>query len=204
MLDIPSTALLKEVFGDGLVDAYGMSETGSCIVRLPGQKLYQVNSDTHVVNVYNADLSGKSDKGMAVITPLLKIDMPLINYATLDYVESEMKDGLRFVSRIQGRMNDGIHHANGGVTEWANISVVMNYTPEVIAYRMIQKSIDHVHMLMVRNPDTPESEIPAVEQRLSEGLAGIFKDPGMNLSMEWVADIPSDPNGKLRVIVSEM
>ena len=38
MLDDPSRDLLQEVFGPGLIDAYGMGETGSCVVRIPGKK----------------------------------------------------------------------------------------------------------------------------------------------------------------------
>ena len=204
MLDGPSAILLKEVFGPGLVDAYGMSETGSCVVRLPGNELYQVNADTHVVNVYKRDLSGRADSGMAVITPLMKDELPIINYATLDYMDSIEKDGLRFVKSIQGRMNDAIKLPNGGLSEWANISVVMNYTPEVVSYRIIQDALDHVHLLMVKHPDIADDDLPAIEGRVLEGLRGIFKDDDLRISTEWVDDIPSDPNGKLRVIVNTM
>ncbi len=79
MMDDASRELLTEVFGPGLVDAYGMSETGSCVVRLPGRDEYQVNSDTHVVNIYNADLSGPADDGPAVITPQNTTALPIIN-----------------------------------------------------------------------------------------------------------------------------
>ena len=204
MLDDPSSALLHEVFGPGLLDAYGMAETGSCVARIPGNKHYQINNDSHVVNTYNADLTGPSDNGMAVITPLLKTELPLINYASLDYMERFYDHGIPYVSRIQGRMNDVIHHSNGGVTEWANISVVMNYTKEVVSYRLIQDELEHVHLLLVRNPDTPVEEQPAVQERVIEGLTGIFKDPSMTITAEWVDDIPSDPNGKLRVILSNI
>ena len=156
------------------------------------------------MNTYNEDLTGPSDKGMAVITPLLKTELPLINYASLDYMERFVEYGIPFVSRIQGRMNDVIRHSNGGVTEWANISVVMNYTKEVVSYRLIQEELEHVHLLLVRNPETPKEEEPEVQQRVVEGLSGIFKDPTMTISVEWVDDIPSDPNGKLRVIVSKI
>ena len=204
MLDEPSNALLHEVFGDGLLDSYGLSETGACVVRLPGKDYYQISNDSHVVNIYNDDLSGPADAGMAVITNLYKIDLPLINYATLDYMERFEQFGLPFVSKIQGRMNDVIRHSNGGVTEWANISVVMNYTPEVVAYRITQETMTHCHLLMVRNPSVPASQQNQIAQSVVEGLAGVFKDPEMDVSVEWTDDIPSDANGKLRVIVSKI
>jgi len=108
MVDDASRKLLTEVFGPGLIDAYGMAETGSCVVRVPGKKYYQVNSDLFVVNVYNQDLTGPALKGMAVITPLYKTELPLINYTSYDQLDSYMRRGLRFARGLQGRMNDVI------------------------------------------------------------------------------------------------
>ena len=204
MTDEPARKLMTEVFGPGLLDAYGMAETGSCVVRIPQRDYYQVNSDAFVVNTYNSKLDGPADDGMAVITPLLKTELPLINYASLDYLYSFTHHGLRYAAGLQGRMNDVIYHSNGTTTEWANISVVMNYTPEVVSYRLIQEELGSVHLIMVRHPDTPAEEEPAVAARVCEGLSGIFKDPLMTITTEWVDDIPSDPNGKLRVIVNKV
>ncbi|MBQ6391030.1 MAG: phenylacetate--CoA ligase family protein [Eggerthellaceae bacterium] len=204
MTDEPSAALMAEVFGPGMINAYGMAETGTCAVKLPGDDYFQILSDSHVVNTYNKDLTAPSDAGMAVITPLLKTDLPLINYESLDYMETYKQFGLTFASRLQGRMNDAIYHSNGTTTEWANISVVMNYTPEVVAYRLIQEELTHVHLLFVRNPDVPEEKQPEIADRVCSQLNEMFKDESMRLTVEWVDDIPADPNGKLRVIVSKI
>ena len=200
----PMEALMKEVFGPGLVNPYGMSETDTCVVKLPGRDYFQVLSDDYVVNTYADDLKTPSDKGMAVVTPLMKRDLPLINYATLDYMEGYVEDGLRYITKIIGRMNDVIYHADYSITEWGNMSVVMNYIPEVVAYRIIQEVPGEIHILMVRNPDVAESEQPAVEAKMLEGLNRIFDDPNMKITTEWVPGIPSDANGKLRVIVSKV
>jgi len=204
MLTEPSEKLLKEVFGPGLVNSYGLSETDSCVVRIPETDYFQVLSDTYVVNTYNEDLTGPSLNGMGVITPLAKRDLPIINYASYDYMETYIEDGMRYVTKLQGRMNDVIYHADGSITEWANMSVVMNYASEVVAYRLIQNEPGHVHLLLVRHPDLPESMQPEIEQRLGSQMADIFKDENMVVTFEWVPDIPADPNGKLRVIVSNV
>ncbi len=204
MLDAPSNALLREVFGPGLLDTYGLAETGTCVSRIPGNEHYQINCDSHVVNTYNEDLTGPDPNGMAVITNLYKQDLPLINYTSLDYMETFEQYGLRFVSKIVGRMNDVIHLTNGDTKGWANIIAVMNYTYEVVAYRLIQDAIDHVHLLLVRKPDVPAEQEPEIAERVQKGLLDIFGDENMNLTVEWVPDIPSDPNGKLRVIINTM
>lgn len=204
MLDAPSTALLHEVFGPGLLDAFGLAETGTCVARIPGNEYYQIHNDSHVVNTYNEDLTGPSANGMAVITNLMKLDLPLINYTSLDYMETFEQFGIPFVSKITGRMNDVIHLTNGETVGWANIIAVMNYTYEVVSYRLIQDAIDHVHLLMVRKPDVPADQEPEIGERVRQGLLDIFGDDGMNLTVEWVDDIPADPNGKLRVIINKL
>jgi phenylacetate-coenzyme A ligase PaaK-like adenylate-forming protein len=141
---------------------------------------------------------------MAVVTPLMKRDLPLINYATLDYMEGYVEDGLRYITKIIGRMNDVIYHADGSITEWGNMSVVMNYTPEVVAYRIIQEELGKIHILLVPHPDLADADRPRVTASISEGLARVFDDPTMEVTFEWVPDIPSDANGKLRVIVNKV
>ena len=204
MLDNPSRALLIDVFGLGLIDAYGMGETGSCVIRIPGKKYYQVNSDLFVVNVYNQDLTGPALKGMMVITPLYKTELPLINYTSFDHADSYMKKGLRFVRGVQGRMNDVIHHRDGRVTEWGNISGVVNYIPDIISYRMVQETYEDLTLMMVRNPDTPVEKQAEIEAFLEEKLMAMFKDPSIRITYQWLDEIPVDPNGKLRVIISKV
>ena len=204
MLDDPSRALLTEIFGPGLIDAYGMGETGSCVIRLPGKKYYQVNSDLFVVNVYNQELTGPAMKGMMVITPLYKTELPLINYTSFDQADSYMKKGLRFMRGIQGRMNDVIHHRDGSVTEWGNISGIVNYIPEIISYRMVQDTYEDLTLMMVRNPDTPVEKQEEIEKVLDEKLMAMFKDPSIRITYQWLDEIPVDPNGKLRVIISNV
>lgn len=202
-MDESSRALLMEVFGPGLVDAYGMSEVGSCVVRLPGKDEYQVNTDTHVVNIYNAQITGPADSGPAVITPLFKTDLPLINYISGDSMDSYVKCGVRFVRSIHGRMNDVIKHKDGSVTEWGNVAVIMNYIKEVIQYRLIQEDYENITLMMVRDPAAPEDKQTEVEALLEEKMGALLKGE-FRFSYQWMEEIPSDANGKLRILVSKV
>ena len=98
---LSSEALLKEMLGPGLINPYGLSETSTVAVRLPGEEFFRVNSDTHVVNILDDD-GNPADNGVAVVTPLYKTDFPLINYVTGDRMESRMVDGLRQITNIKG------------------------------------------------------------------------------------------------------
>ena len=56
-----------------------------------------------MVNVYNDSLTGPALTGQAVITPLFKTELPVINYVSGDGMESYQKQGLRFIRSVNSR-----------------------------------------------------------------------------------------------------
>ena len=203
MLDHRSELLLKEMFGPGLLNAYGMSEVGSVAVCLPGSDEFYINSDTHVANIYD-DEGNPSDNGMAVVTPLFKTDLPIINYTTYDRMETYQRHGIRFVKKILGRMNDVIRHKDGSVTEWGNIEVVVNYSSDldIVQSRFIQESYDLIRIQLVKSSDSKLTN-EEIEQRYTEAFSPVLNNE-FRFEYEWMDEIPSDPNGKLRMIVSKV
>ncbi|MCC8182523.1 MAG: hypothetical protein LIO45_06075 [Clostridiales bacterium] len=203
MLDSQSERLLLEMFGPGLLNAYGLSEVGSCATRLPGSKEFVVNNDTHVINIYDDD-GNPADNGMAAVTPLFKTDLPLINYTTRDRMESYQKEGLRFITAILGRMNDVIRHKDGSVTEWGNIEVVVNYATnlDIVQSRFIQESYDRIRIQLVKDPASVLSN-EEIERRYTELFAPVLNHE-FQFEYEWLEEIPADPNGKLRMIVCKV
>lgn len=203
MLDHQSEQLLLEMLGPGLLNAYGMSEVGSCVICLPGEKEFFVNNDTHVVNIY-ADDGSPADDGMAVVTPLFKTDLPIINYETRDRMTSYRKNGLRFITSLLGRMNDVIRHKDGSVTEWGNIEVVVNYSTnlDIVQSRFIQESYDEIHIQLVKDPASQLTN-EEIERRYTELFAPVLNNE-FHFTYEWLDEIPSDPNGKLRMIICKV
>ncbi len=203
MLDHRSELLLKEMFGPGLLNAYGMSEVGSVAVCLPGSDEFYINSDTHVANIYD-DEGKPSDNGMAVVTPLFKTDLPIINYTTYDRMETYQRHGIRFGKKILGRMNAVIRHKDGSVTEWGNIEVVVNYSSDldIVQSRFIQESYDLIRIQLVKSSDSKLTN-EEIEQRYTEAFSPVLNNE-FRFEFEWMDEIPSDPNGKLRMIVSKV
>lgn len=203
MLDHQSEQLLLEMFGPGLLNAYGLSEVGSCAVRLPGSKEFIVNNDTHVINIYDDD-GNPADSGMAVVTPLFKKDLPIINYTTRDRMVTYQKEGIRFITSLLGRMNDVIHHKDGSVTEWGNIEIVVNYSTnlDIVQSRFIQESYDLIHIQLVKDPASKLTN-EEIEARYTEKFAPVLNNE-FRFEYEWMDEIPADPNGKLRMIVSKV
>lgn len=203
MLDRQSEELLREMLGPGLINPYGLSETGTACVRLPGEDFFRVNSDTHVINLREED-GTYGDKGIAIVTPLFKTDFPLINYVTLDRMESRMNDGLREITALLGRMNDVIHHKDGSITEWGNLEVVVNYAlgMGVAQSRFIQESYDLIRIQAVKDPACKD-DLKTIEERYTATFAPALRNE-FRFEYEWMDEIPSDPNGKLRMIVNNL
>ena len=111
---------------------------------------------------------------------------------------------IRFVERIRGRMNDMVYHRDGRISVAEHFMTVMNFMPEVIAWRAVQEDYEHITMLLVRNPDVAEQEQEAISRRIVDGLAKTLDDPTFKITCTWMNDIPADPSGKLRLVVSKM
>ena len=200
-LDENSKKLLREVFGDNLIDSYGTTETGAVLTRFSDNEPYITNTDSFVVNIYDDD-GNLADEGRIVITPLYCTDLPIINYVIGDRVKSEIFDGVQRITEIEGRMNDYFKHSDGSVTTYFEMNKFLGEFDELVQLRFIQKSYDRVIVQCVKNidKDTPKEE---VERILDTELNSRFKEK-KTIEFEWMESIPPDVNGKLRVIVCEV
>ena len=188
---------IKEL-GPGIVDSYGSAETGACMVRLPGRNYYVIHNDSFVVNV--VDDEGKSaSEGRIVITPLYKTDLPLINYSIGDKANCRMKDGVRFVTNVQGRMNDYFYYRTGEVTSFFEVTPVIAHCPDILQIRFIEETYDLIRVQIVRD-DKAKMSRREIEEYLEKNLNRIFKHP-FSFTFDWMDSIPPDKNGKLRMIV---
>ena len=191
---------IKEL-GEGIVDSYGSAETGACMVRLPGKDYYIVHNDSFVVNVLD-DEGRPAKEGRIVITPLYKTDLPLINYEIGDKGTCRMKNGMRFITSVEGRMNDYFRYENGEVTSFFEVTPVIAHCSDILQIRFIQESYGKIHVQIVRDPGASMSR-EELEAYLESSLNRIFKQP-FAFSFEWMDSIPPDQNGKLRMIVCKV
>ena len=199
MVDDVTRNILEKTFGPGLVDAYGSDETGSCIIKRPGNDYYDICNDTHVVNIYD-DQNHLADTGKVIITPLYKTDFPIINYDIGDIASSYVKDGIRYVTKIHGRLNDMVKHENGEDTSVLELRKIPNGITGIAQFRYVQESYHDLRVELVRDPQdmtyTNEEITSFFLQRLTQLYGNEFK-----IDIRWLDVIPPDPNGKLRCFV---
>lgn len=202
MVDDMTRKILTETFGDGLIDAYGSSETGSCIVQLPGKKLYYICSDTHVVNIYDED-NRLADEGKVIITTLFKKDFPIINYEIGDRADSVTKDGVRYIKSIKGRVNDLVRHENGAESSALELMKIPNGIVGIAQFRYIQESYHDIRIQLVKDPNNDAHTKEEIEAFFSEKMADLFQDE-FRLVFDWMDVIPPDENGKMRCFACKM
>lgn len=199
MVDEMTVRTLSRTFGPNLVDAYGSDETGSCLIRHAGSSRFVVCSDTHVVNVYDQD-NHLADNGRVIITPLFKTDFPIINYDIGDEASSYMENGLRYVTKIHGRLNDLVKHENGDETSVLELRKIPNGISGIAQFRYVQESFHDLRVELVPDPEDTTHSRDEIETFFRKQLAALYGDE-FRVRIQWLDAIPPDPNGKLRCFV---
>ena len=199
MVDEITVNTLSKTFGPNLVDAYGSDETGSCLIKHPGKDYFVACNDTHVVNIYDKE-NRLADNGRIILTPLFKTEFPIINYDIGDEASSYRKNGLRYVTKIHGRMNDMVKHENGDETSVLELRKIPNGITGVAQFRYVQESYHDLRVELVRDPEDTTYTQEEISAYFRDRLTQLYGDE-FRIQIEWLDVIPPDPNGKLRCFV---
>ncbi|MBQ9155469.1 MAG: phenylacetate--CoA ligase family protein [Eubacterium sp.] len=202
MVDEVTVKLLYETFGDGLIDAYGISEMGSCIYKFPGNDFYYVANDMAVANVYDEN-NQLADNGRIILTALYKKTYPLINYDVLDIGRSYVKNGLRYFTAIEGRMNDLVKHEDGVESSALMLMRIANHTVGLSQFRFVQKSYHDMEIQMVTDPYNKSKSKEEIEQHFINSVKELYGDE-FRIHIAWKDVIEPDKTGKQRCFVCEV
>ena len=201
MTDQAAYELFTTILGPGIVNSFGTAEAGAQMVKLFDSQEYVIHHDSFVVNLYDEE-GNPSNEGSLVVTPLYKTDLPLINYAVGDKAKAETRNGVKFITEVQGRMNDYFKYEDGRRTTFFEIAPIIAHSEDVLQIRFIQEDWHRIHIQIVQNKDLPGTR-EEIEERLRRDLNAKFKEP-FDISFEWMDVIPPDKNGKLRMIVCKV
>lgn len=199
MVDDVTRRHLTQSYGPGLIDSYGITEMGSSMYKYPGNDYFNVFHDMVVVNVYDDD-DNPADNGRIVITALYKKDYPLINYETLDLAKSYVKDGLRYVTSIEGRMNDLIKHEDGVESSALMLMRIANHTVGLSQFRFVEESYHDMLIQLVRDPHNHEKSDEEIEEHFIKSVQELYGDE-FRIRIEWLDILPPDKTGKQRCFV---
>ena len=202
MVDEVTVKLLNETFGPGLIDAYGVSEMGSCVYKFPGNDFYYVANDMAVANVYDKNNQLAND-GRIVLTTLYKKTYPLINYESLDLGKSYVKDGLRYFTAIEGRMNDLVKHEDGVESSALMLMRIANHTVGLSQFKFIQESYHDMTIQLVADPYNQSKSKEEIEQHFIDSVRELYGDE-FAIRTEWLDVIEPEKTGKQRCFVCKV
>ena len=199
MVDGVTRKMLAKALGPGLIDAYGVSEMGSFIYEFPGVGYRYVANDIAVANVYN-DKNELADDGRIVVTSLYKHTYPLINYETLDLGKSFIKDGIRYFTDIEGRMNDLVKHENGADSSALQLMRIANHTVGLSQFRFVEETYHDMKIQLVADPFNKTMTKEEIEERFITEVEKLYGDE-FRITIEWLDELPPEKTGKQRCFV---
>lgn len=202
MIDRQTRELFEDVFGRGMIDSYGTTETGAVMARYPDSEVWEINTDLFAINLYD-DSGEPAEEGLVCVTPLYRTEIPLINYLVGDRATSSVVEGKKVITSIQGRSNDFLSHKNGEVTTFSMIAPIFANCDEIIQVRLVQETFEDLLIQAVPKKDYEEESKKEIEDKIIIKMNEKLKQP-MNIRFFWVPVIPPDKNGKLRLIVNNI
>ena len=202
--------IMDQAYGKGKVfDFYGCAETGNFAVdkpEHPGKHI--VWNDTHVVNLLNEEKIGDNVyTGQLMLTSLIHRGFPLVNYVVGDTIELTIEDEVPYITRILGRTNDNIINKDGTFTPWMSISRIFYGLMDIRQFRVIQNSYTELKIVIATKSisDEKRNEIEKnINDRVNELFGTDMNKSAKQIVFEWVERIPPDPNGKVRMLVSNV
>ncbi|MEW6716797.1 MAG: AMP-binding protein [Chloroflexota bacterium] len=154
-----------------------------------------------ILNDFDDGPVKNGDSGRIIITGLLNADMPLIRYEVGDRgsLEKDVKclcgRSLPLLGEIEGRLNDLLITPDGRYIFWVN---PVFYGLSIREAQIIQESLDCVHVRYVPAPDYTPAAGRSIVERLQARMGPV------EVILEPVAEIPREPNGKFRAVISHL
>ena len=163
---------------------------------------YIICHDTHIVHTLNEE--GKSaSSGRAVITSLYHYGFPIINYDLGDGLDIFEKDGLKYISRINGRLDDWIKFEDGEKLPFHFFYEVMEKRKEISQFRIIQETYHDVTIILVESKDYNVPHVE-VQTKIQEELESLFQKQILTIISNGGMSFLFDENGKLRMLISKV
>lgn len=196
-------AFIEDALGPNLYETYGTVETGSMAFEPPGEKgRFMLNHDTHILWLMGED-GNPSDKGRAIITVLQYRGFPIINYDIGDYMETVTENGLPYVTKLKGRLDDWAVFSNGERLPFHYFYEALCDQPSIRQFRVIQEDLAHFTILLSPHKDRPV-DVRETENAIWDHLDKNLRHPEVTFAFEWVDRIPTDSTGKIRIFVSKV
>ena len=206
LLDLKTRQIIQAAFRSKVVDFYSTYECGNIAWECDRHEGYHINIDSLVVEIVNNGKSARpGEKGEVLITGLDSYAMPLIRYRIKDIAvggESlcSCGRGLPLLKRIEGRTDDWVVLSDGTLISSVELVCVLGSVPRVLGFKVVQKKIDQfVLQLKIERNFTKGTVIRKVTKEMTRILGH-----QSHIEIQIVDEIPRDPAGKIRSVISNV
>jgi phenylacetate-CoA ligase len=198
-------AQITKIFGCPVANGYGGRDAGFIAHTCPVGGMH-ITAEDIIVEIVDANGQPlpKGESGEIVVTHLATKDFPFIRYRTGDIGSLDTKScscgrGLPLLKNIQGRSTDFLVAKNGTVMHGLALIYILRDLPEVLAFKIIQESVDLTRVLIVAKTALHEETL----ERIIQGFkARLGQD--VHIEVEEVKEIPPEKSGKFRYVISNV
>ena len=186
-----------------MADEYGSVEAGVIAYSHPCGDMHTMD-DGVIVEVIKSN--PEDEYGQVVVTNLDNWGYPIIRFNLNDLAKTirnghdcSLGIGLGILEGLVGRSQDVLRLASGRIVYNHYFHNLVKYVRGVKQYQVIQKKPDHFEFKILPEGDTfnHEQEI-YIQDVVREHLEG------STINIKIVDNIPKDPSGKLRFVISEV
>ena len=196
MLEDETRTKIGEAFGAPVYDIYGSTELKEIAWECPRRDGYHINSDWVLVETI-----GEHDT--IVVTSLYNYGMPLIRYELGD--TGKLLDGrcrcgrsLPLMAPGVGRSVDYFQLPGGARVSPYTLVNNVEVLPEIRQFQILQDKPDRVVVLVVPGPDYGDGSAERIHDTVAVEL------PGVEVEVRCVDEIPREPSGKFRKVLSDL
>jgi len=197
--------LIEEVFQGKVFNTYGCREFMLIAAECDHHEGLHVTMDNLYVEILSQGkpaLPGES--GEIVITDLHNYGMPFIRYKNGDIATQGKSPcscgrGLPLIQDIDGRKMDEIIATDGKIVSGGFFPHLMKEFVEIKKYQVIQNKKDHLTIKIVLQQSLPDEKLQFCKSEIVKVMGA-----DMELTIDYVDDIPLTATGKYRTTISEI
>lgn len=196
---------IREAFGVPVVNRYGCREVGDIAQERIDSKGLLVNSDRILVELVGIDtpLYPGYVQGEVLLTDLDNFGMPLIRYRVGDVAEwaSKSKENQSYplLAKVEGRTLDVIRTSSGRRIGGTFFTRLLRSRPGIRKFQIYQPRENAVVVRWIPDAGLDPKDIDYLESEISNAC-GV----GVEVRFESVGAIAPEPNGKYRLVKSEV
>jgi phenylacetate-CoA ligase len=194
--------LFREVYNCKTFDSWGSVEACGMVSECEQGSLH-VNPDAGIIEILDDDLKPVPDEiaGEVYCTGLLNFDQPLIRYKIGDRMIASSEPcscgrNMPVIKEIVGRIEDVVIGRDG--REMVRFHSVFYGLEKIRKAQVLQEDVASIHIKIEAENSLTIEEKALILQRVQSQLGE------MNITIEEVASIPLNRNGKFQAVISKV